>query len=102
LSRFVDDSRVIERARARCFGRGLVAFSDIGDCFDGRIYVRPDDARCVRTDMITTLLIPIVIGFGVLGLIAFFRKPVDMRAAAGAWKTPIPTDTKPTDPSKRT
>ena len=52
--------------------------------------------------MITTLLIPIVIGFGVLGLIAFFRKPVDMRAAAGAWKTPIPTDTKPTDPSKRT
>ncbi|MFN0250209.1 MAG: hypothetical protein ACKV2T_25215 [Kofleriaceae bacterium] len=58
--------------------------------------------------MITSILVPVVIGFGVLGLIAFFRKPVDMRAAAGAWKTPIPSKNDPgkndpgkNDPAKR-
>jgi hypothetical protein len=60
--------------------------------------MRLDEDACVRASMITSILIPVVIGFGVLGLIAFFRKPVDMRAAAGAWKTQIPTKT---DPDKR-
>jgi hypothetical protein len=46
--------------------------------------------------MITSILLPVMAGFAILGLIAFFRKPVDMRAAAGAWRTPIP----PRDGSK--
>lgn len=45
--------------------------------------------------MITTILIPVIIGFGVLGLIAYFRKPTDIRGAMSAWKDPIPGD-KPT------
>ncbi|MGE3767845.1 MAG: hypothetical protein AB7L94_36660 [Kofleriaceae bacterium] len=38
------------------------------------------------------MLLYICIGFAILGLIAYFRKPYDMRAAAGSWKPPIPGD----------
>ena len=46
------------------------------------------------------MLIPILIGFAVLGLIAYFRKPNDMRAEMGAWRTPIWTDDT-SNPDKR-